>query len=71
MIHVFSFLVNPTPGVSVLRIEYPALDRLVSFLESQANQQKQIDELVVSVETLTAKLHQSNQRLQSAAEKEA
>ncbi len=57
-------------NVSV-KIDFPALDNLVAYLQSQANQQKQIDELVVSVETLTAKLHQSNQRLQSAAEKEA
>ena len=51
-----------------ITINIPALDRLVDFLTSQGDQQKQIDSLTTQVTTLTETLNQSSTKLSSAVE---
>lgn len=50
----------------VVRIDFPALDRFVAYLES--GQQKQIDALTETVLQLTQKMQQSETGLNKAIE---
>lgn len=62
---MWSLLMQMQHTVSV-RIEIPALDKLVEYLQSASDQQAKIDSLAASVSALTAKLQHSNTELDSA-----
>jgi len=52
--------------VLTIKIEFPALDDLITYLELRDIQQSQIDGLVAQVEDLTKKLNQSETTLKGA-----
>ena len=57
---------NIVPQPVVIRVDFPALTALVTYL--QAQQQAKVDALAAQVEQLTAKLQQSGSSLQTAAD---
>lgn len=54
------------PNIFTININFPALDSYVKYLEGE--QQKQIDALSETVETLTASLTKSSTGLQSTVD---
>ena len=51
-----------------IKVEFPALDHLVVYLETRGEDQKQIDALAATVREWTAKLHQSSTGLGNAVD---
>jgi len=52
--------------IFTIHVEFPALDALVAYLQSQDAQQSQLDDMAKQIQSLTDRLHQSQSALQGA-----